>query len=99
MEKKSDPNLLPFKIGLDHEIPKWRATTFLTKEPETIAWIDRYFTAADTLDLQAPLQPGPITKAVRDRLLTTVAGPGPDRYLSPEPEAAVVFVQTGGVLS
>jgi histidine ammonia-lyase len=40
-----------------------------------------------------------MTKAVRDRLRTTVEGPGPDRYLSPELEAAVVFVQTGGVLS
>jgi histidine ammonia-lyase len=56
-------------------------------------------TAARALDLRAPLQPGPITKAVRDRLRATVAGPGPDRYLSPELEAAVVFVQKGDVLS
>jgi histidine ammonia-lyase len=32
-------------------------------------------------------------------LRLTVAGPGPDRYLSPELEAAVAFVQKGGVLS
>lgn len=50
MEKKSDPNLLPFKIGVDHEIPKWRATTFWTKEPETIAWIDRYLTATSIVN-------------------------------------------------
>ena len=56
-------------------------------------------TAARALDLRAPLQPGPVTKAVHDRLRATVAGPGPDRYLSPELEAAVEFVQKGDVLA
>jgi len=50
LEKKSDPNLLPFKIGLDHEIPSWRANTFWTKEPETIAWIDRYLTTSSIVN-------------------------------------------------
>jgi len=33
---------LPFKLDESLEIPKWRAATFWTKEPETIAWINRY---------------------------------------------------------
>ena len=33
---------LPFKLDESLEIPKWRAATFWTKEPETIAWIDQY---------------------------------------------------------
>jgi histidine ammonia-lyase len=32
-------------------------------------------------------------------LRKTVAGPGPDRFLSPELEAAVQFVQSGRVLN
>jgi len=54
--------------------------------------------AARALDLRAPLQPAPVTGAVRDRLRQVVAGPGPDRFLSPELEAAVRFVSDGRVL-
>ena len=57
-------------------------------------------TAARALDLRAPLQPSPATGAVV-RLLRDagVSGPGPDRHLSPEIEAAVELVATGAVLS
>ena len=55
-------------------------------------------TAARALDLRAPLRPSKVTGAVRDRLRKTVAGPGPDRFLSPELEAAVQFVQQGSVI-
>jgi len=44
------------------------------------------------------LQPAPVTGAVRDRLREVVAGPGPDRFLSPELEAAVRFVRDGRVI-
>jgi histidine ammonia-lyase len=54
--------------------------------------------AARGIDLRAPLRPAPVTGAVRDRLRETVPGPGPDRFLSPEIEAAVRFVARGGVL-
>ena len=54
--------------------------------------------AARALDLRAPLQPAPVTGAVRDRLRQVVAGPGPDRFLSPELEAAVRFVGDGRIL-
>src|SRR3954452_2324529 len=45
-------------------------------------------TAARGLDLRAPLAPAPVTGAVRDRLRVDVPGPGQDRELSPEIEAA-----------
>lgn len=85
----------------DHVSMGWSAARKLRQSitnTQRIAAIE-LLTAARALDLRAPLQPGPVTKAVRDRLRVTVAGPGPDRYLSPELEAAVVFVQSGGVLS
>jgi histidine ammonia-lyase len=56
-------------------------------------------TAARALDLRAPLAPAPATAAVRDALRTQVAGPGPDRYLAPEIEAAVHLVISGGALA
>ena len=40
-----------------------------------------------------------IAGAVRDRLCEVVAGPGPDRFLSPELEASVTFVREGRVLN
>ncbi|MCD4533349.1 histidine ammonia-lyase [Nocardioides sp. cx-169] len=57
-------------------------------------------TAARALDLRAPLTPAPATAAVV-RLLRAhgVEGPGPDRHLSPEIEAAVALVGSGAVLS
>lgn len=33
---------LPFKIRQDTETERWRARTFLEKEPETLAWIDHF---------------------------------------------------------
>jgi len=85
----------------DHVSMGWSAARKLRQSitnTQRIAAIE-LLTAARALDLRTPLQPGPVTKAVRDRLRATVAGPGPDRYLSPELEAAVVFVQNGGVLA
>lgn len=49
-------------------------------------------TAARGADLRAPLQQGPATAAVTAVLRQSVAGPGPDRSLSPEIEAAVALV-------
>jgi histidine ammonia-lyase len=57
-------------------------------------------TAARGLDLRAPLAPAPGTGAVRDALRAAgVGGPGPDRPLAPELEAAADLVTTGGVLA
>jgi histidine ammonia-lyase len=56
-------------------------------------------TAARALDLRAPLRPGPATGAVVAGLRDTVPGPGPDRHLSPEIEAAVAYVASGAAVA
>jgi histidine ammonia-lyase len=56
-------------------------------------------TAARALDLRAPLHPGPATGAVVAALRERVAGPGPDRHLSPEIEAGVAFVASGAAVA
>lgn len=56
-------------------------------------------TAARGIDLRAPLVPSPATGAVVALLRTRVEGPGPDRYLAPEIEAAVDLVASGAVVA
>jgi histidine ammonia-lyase len=56
-------------------------------------------TAARALDLRTPLQAGPATAAVRDRVRSEVAGPGADRFLSPEIELVTEAVRTGAILA
>ncbi len=57
-------------------------------------------TAARALDLRAPLAPAPGTAAVVALLRSAgVAGPGPDRHLSPDIETTVGLVASGAVLS
>jgi histidine ammonia-lyase len=56
-------------------------------------------TGARALDLRAPLQPSPASGAVVSLLRSSgVAGPGPDRHLSPEIETAVGLVGSGAVV-
>ncbi len=55
-------------------------------------------TAARGIQLRAPLEPSAATGAVINALRKTTAGPGPDRFMAPEIEAAVQFVATGGAL-
>lgn len=56
-------------------------------------------TAARAIDLRAPLEPAPATAAALRALRGRVPGPGPDRYLAPEIEAAVELVRTGALVS
>ncbi|MFC9872242.1 histidine ammonia-lyase [Nocardia salmonicida] len=56
-------------------------------------------TAARGLDLRAPLAPAPATAAVVTVLRTEVPGPGPDRYLAPDIEAAVRLATSGALLA
>ncbi len=55
-------------------------------------------TAARGIDMRAPLEPSPATAAVIATLRTHVAGPGPDRHLAPEIEAAVQLVASGAIV-
>jgi histidine ammonia-lyase len=53
-------------------------------------------TAARALDLRAPLRAAPATAAVVAGLRAlAVGGPGGDRFLAPEIEAAVSYVASG----
>ena len=55
-------------------------------------------TGCRALDLRAPLKPAPATAAVRDAVRRAgVAGPGPDRYVSPDLEAVTELVLTGEI--
>ena len=56
-------------------------------------------TAARGLQLRAPLEPAPATGAVVRALRRTTPGPGTDRYLAPEIEAAVEFVASGAAVA
>jgi histidine ammonia-lyase len=53
-------------------------------------------TAARGIELRAPLEPAPATAAVIAALREIAPGPGPDRFLSPEIEAAVEWARGGG---
>ena len=50
------------------------------------------------LDLRAPLAPAPATAAVRDELRKTVPGPGADRWVAPEIQAAVEALVSGRLI-
>jgi histidine ammonia-lyase len=85
----------------DHVSMGWAAARKLRRAVDGFARVlaVELLTAARALDLRSPLAPAPATAAVRDALRTHVAGPGPDRYLAPEIEAAVQLVLTGGALA
>jgi histidine ammonia-lyase len=56
-------------------------------------------TAARAIELRAPLTPSPVSAKIISALRQNVAGPGPDRYLSPELIAASEFVAAGKVMN
>jgi len=55
--------------------------------------------AARACDLRAPLSPGPGTAAAVAAVRQRLAGPGPDRYVSPELAAAEALVGSGALLA
>ena len=55
-------------------------------------------TAARGIDLRAPLRPSEATGAVVALLRQHVAGPGPDRHVSPDLEAATALVRGGSLI-
>ena len=85
----------------DHVSMGWSAARKLRRSVDGLARVVaiEVLTAARALDLRRPLEPSPATGAVI-RLLrdSGVAGPGPDRHLSPEIEAVVGLVASGAVL-
>jgi histidine ammonia-lyase len=85
----------------DHVAMGWAAARKLRRAVDGLTRVVaiELLTAARAIDLRAPLSPAPATGAARDCLRTAVEGPGPDRWLAPEIEAAVRLVESGQVLS
>ncbi len=86
----------------DHVSMGWSAARKLRRSVDGLTRVVaiELLTAARGLDLRAPLEPSPASGAVV-RLLRSagIAGPGPDRHLSPEIEACVQLVASGAVLT
>ncbi|MEU3629348.1 MULTISPECIES: histidine ammonia-lyase [Streptomyces] len=58
------------------------------------------YAATRAIELRHGLTPAPASRALIDALRAAgVAGPGPDRFLAPELEAADAFVRDGGVVA
>jgi histidine ammonia-lyase len=85
----------------DHVSMGWSAARKLRRALDGLTRVlaVEVLTAARALDLRAPLVPAPATASVRDGLRDTVPGPGPDRHLAPEIEAAVDYVASGRALA
>jgi histidine ammonia-lyase len=85
----------------DHVSMGWTAARKLRKVAAHAARVVgiELLCAAAGLDLRAPLRPAPGTARARDILRRTVAGPGPDRVLAPDLEAAAALVTSGALLA
>ncbi|UAJ79065.1 histidine ammonia-lyase [Leifsonia sp. ZF2019] len=81
----------------DHVSMGWAAGRKLRRAVDGLTRVlaIEVLTASRGADLRAPLGQAPATGAVTAALRKAVAGPGPDRYLSPEIEAAVALVASG----
>jgi histidine ammonia-lyase len=85
----------------DHVSMGWAAARKLRRAVDGVARVlaIELLTAARGLDLRAPLEPAAATGAVVAGLRERVAGPGPDRFLSPEIEATVDYVVSGAAVA
>lgn len=85
----------------DHVSMGWSAARKLRGALDGLARVVAIeaLTAARAIDLRAPLEPAPATGAALRALRERVPGPGPDRYLAPEIDAAVELVRTGALVS
>ena len=83
----------------DHVSMGWAAARKLRTAVDGLARVLAIEALAATraLDLRAPLQPAPATGAVLAAVRERVAGPGSDRFLSPEIEAVVDAVASGAL--
>ena len=81
----------------DHVSMGWSAARKLRRALDGLARVlaIELLTAARGIDLRTPLAPAPATAAVIAALRASVAGPGPDRFLAPEIEAAHQLVVSG----
>jgi len=84
----------------DHVAMGWSAARKLRRSVDALTRVlaIEILTAARALDFRAPLAPAAATGAAVAVLRGKVAGPGPDRWLAPEIEAAVALVRGGELL-
>ena len=84
----------------DHVSMGWSAARKLRRALDGLTRVlaIELMTAARGVELRAPLSPGPGTAAVIARLREAFPGPGPDRVLAPEIEAARELIADGEVL-
>jgi histidine ammonia-lyase len=84
----------------DHVSMGWSAARKLRRAVDGLTRVlaIELLTAARALDLRAPLSPAAATGAVAAGLRASVDGPGPDRFLAPEVEAAVGYVASGAAV-
>jgi histidine ammonia-lyase len=86
----------------DHVSMGWSAARKLRRAVDLLGRVlaVEAVTAARGLELRAPLAPAPATAAVVAALRAAgVGGPGPDRWLAPDLEAAARLVASGGVVA
>jgi histidine ammonia-lyase len=84
----------------DHVSMGWSAARKLRRSVDGLRRVlaVELLTAARGIELRAPLAPAPATGAVVAGLRAVTPGPGADRFLAPEIEAAVQYVAAGGPL-
>ncbi|MDG3010504.1 histidine ammonia-lyase [Rhodococcus sp. D2-41] len=84
----------------DHVSMGWSAARKLRRALDGLTRVlaVEALTAARGLDLRAPLRPGPATGAVLEAIRRRVAGPGPDRHLSPEIAAVTELARSGALV-
>jgi histidine ammonia-lyase len=85
----------------DHVSMGWSAARKLRKVVENLARIlaIELVTAARAIELREGLSPSAATGRVVKELRKVVPGVGPDRFLSPELEAATTLVNSGSIVS
>ena len=85
----------------DHVSMGWSAARKLRRSVDGLARVlaVELLTAARGVELRAPLDPGPASGAVIAALRDGVDGPGPDRFLAPDIEAAYTLVRSGAVVA
>jgi histidine ammonia-lyase len=83
----------------DHVSMGWPAARKLRRAVDALARVlaIELLTAARGIELRAPLRPARATAAVIAALREVAPGPGPDRFLAPEIEAASGLVRRGRV--
>jgi histidine ammonia-lyase len=84
----------------DHVSMGWSAARKLRRSVDGLTRVlaIELLTAARGLEQRSPLTPAAGTGAVVSALRASVPGPGPDRFMAPEIEAAVQFVAGGDAL-